>query len=168
MTLAIPVRSILILAGVAVWVLLWGTLTVGTVLTGVVVASAPLLLDRQEGGWRRAVHLRPLSALRLFLHVARLAVVGTARVAWEVLTPRNRGVPGEVSVPYGPMTDGQLSLLVGAITVTPGTIVVDIDPDAERVTVHALQLEDATEVAREVLDLRERIVDALPLEEVAA
>lgn len=123
----------------AVWVLLWGTLSVANVLGGIVVAVGirlllPLPTVPTEG------RLRPLVLLQLLGLIGRELVVSSAQVAWLSVRP---GPPPHASIGAVPLTtqsDLVLTLVVNVLNIQPGTLVVDMDRDTRVLYVHVLDV----------------------------
>ena len=126
---------------VAVWVALWGELTLGNVLGGAAVATLIVALFH-PGRRERLGRLRPLAAVRFFLHIGISLAKSTAVVAWEVLTPTDRSRPGILAVPLPSATPSVLTAVTTAIGLTPGTVVVDIARRPTVLYVHVLHLTD--------------------------
>ncbi|MDQ2678949.1 MAG: Na+/H+ antiporter subunit E [Actinomycetota bacterium] len=115
-----------------VWVLLWGGLTVGNVLAGLLLATLlttafPLGPDRDTG-----VH--PVALLRFGAHFAVALVQSTAAVARSVLRPLSRLEEGIVAVPLHVRSPVVVSFVANAISLTPGTLTVDIRPRSYGIT----------------------------------
>jgi multicomponent Na+:H+ antiporter subunit E len=84
-----------------------------------------------------------LALIGLFL---RELVLSALRVAWLVVQPRPRLHPGIVAYPLTVTTDAQITLLANMITLTPGTLSLDVSDDRRTLYVHAIDVTD-----REVL-----------------
>lgn len=111
-----------------VWVLLWGGLTLGNVaaglLFGIVLTTVfPLGPDRRTG-----VH--PVALLRFGVHFAVALVQSTLSVALSVLRPPSRLEEGIVGVPLHVRSPVVVSFVANAISLTPGTLTVDIRPSS--------------------------------------
>ncbi len=92
----------------------------------------------------RSSYFRKLpAALMLALVFAYELVVSSIRVAWAVLAPRTRCRPGVVAVPLDAATDAEITLLANLLTLTPGTLSLDVSPDRRTLHVHAMFLDDA-------------------------
>lgn len=65
-------------------------------------------------------------------------VAGALRISWDVLHPRPRLRPVLVRVPVGDITPRQLLLLANLVTMTPGTLTVDVTEDSSVLVVHGL------------------------------
>lgn len=129
------------LAIVAVWVALWGELSVGNLLGGAAVAT--LIVALFHPGYReRLGEFRVLSAFRFVLYVCISLARSTVAVAWEVLTPTDRSRPGILAVALPSATPSVLTAVTTAIGLTPGTVVVDVGREPTVLYVHILHLED--------------------------
>lgn len=56
-------------------------------------------------------------------------VVSSLRIAWDVLTPRAYRSPGIIAVPLEARTDGEIAMVANFITLTPGSLSVDVADD---------------------------------------
>ena len=93
--------------------------------------------------------LRLFVVLPWFLAVyARDLVLSNLRIALEVLTPRDGTRPGFVEVEVEAASDGVILAYCNLLTMTPGTLAVDVSPDRRIVTVHAMYLDDPDEFRR--------------------
>lgn len=69
-------------------------------------------------------------------------VLSALRVARDVLTPKMRFRPGIIGVPLTVEDDVQITLLANLITLTPGTMSVDVSTDKTTLYVHAMHGDD--------------------------
>lgn len=150
------------LAGMGAWALLtagsgsvlglwsWGELALGLVASGVVAMCSPGKKGLGLRGWakRIAYALGPF-----FLEMAK----ANLEVAWRVITGRIR--PGIVCARAGMETEAQVVALANSITLTPGTLTVELRepgdgtvPDA--LYVHLLAVPEGME-SRGEIDARE-------------
>lgn len=97
-------------------------------------------------------------------------VVANARVAWDVVTPRLHLRPMVVGVPARPeLGDVGLVLFANLISVTPGTLALEVDPDTRMLFVHVMYPGPSPDAAIADLDrLQLRLVAALHADDVAA
>ena len=70
-------------------------------------------------------------------------------IAWDVLTPTDRSRPGivELDLPEG-LSDVQILLISNLITMTPGSLTLDLSPDRRTLVLHILYLDDRAELIR--------------------
>ena len=80
------------------------------------------------------------------------------RVAWDVVTPRARHRPGVVAVPLDARTEAEITVLANVITLTPGTLSLDVSGDNSILYVHAMFVDDPETLKREIKQGFERRV----------
>jgi multicomponent Na+:H+ antiporter subunit E len=79
-------------------------------------------------------------------------------IAWDILTPRMRTNPGIIEVETGTKKDVGLLLLSNLVSMTPGTLSIDIDPSREKLKIHVLYMDRKEEILREIEKMRELII----------
>ena len=77
-------------------------------------------------------------ALSLFVYFQYELIVSSIRVAWDVLTPQSHARPGFVVVPLDAKTDAELMLTANLISLTPGTLSIDLNHDRTALLVHSM------------------------------
>ncbi len=153
-------RRILTFVGlVAAWCALWRDVTAANVLSGMVLNWAILWLGFGNGA-RGGVRLVPLS--KLVALVARDLAASTVSVAREVLTPTDYTDEGVIACETPEGGTRHLLLLVVAITLTPGTAVVDADPDTGTLYLHLLHADRTDETVAHVQRLATLACEAFP------
>ena len=89
--------------------------------------------------------------LTVFLVVyLRDLVRSNLRIALEVLTPRDHTKPGFLEIEVEAAPDWVVLAYCNLLTMTPGTLAVDVSEDRRRVTVHAMYLDDPGEITRDL------------------
>lgn len=74
-------------------------------------------------------------------------------IAWDVLTPTDKGRPGILCLPLPEgLRDGQILLISNLITMTPGTLTLDLSEDRRLLVLHILYLGDVEETRRHLLE----------------
>ena len=143
---------------VAAWCGLWGSLSVANVASGTVLAVGALVVTGSAPAgvvrWRSLAHFAGLVALDL--------TRSTISVVREVLTPTDYTDEAVVAVPVTGAARSHLLLLTVAVTVTPGTAVVDTDADQAVLYLHLLHADRADETTRHVQRLARLACTALP------
>jgi multicomponent Na+:H+ antiporter subunit E len=163
-----PWRSVwrqlpLLVALVFLWVFLWDQVTVLTVVTGILLAIGvtrvlylpPVLLSGRFNPWRGL-----LLGLRMMFDVT----VASLQVAWLAIDPRWKPMNSIIAVQLLTRSDLVTTLTSEAISVVPGTVVVDIDRERGLLYLHALGTRTPTDIDRvrsAVLGTEERIVLAI-------
>jgi multicomponent Na+:H+ antiporter subunit E len=98
-------------------------------------------------GFRR-VRLARLPGFLLF--VLKEVVVANLRVAAAVIAPAGRLRPAIVAVPLTLDRDAEIALLANLITLTPGTLSLDVSPDRRTLYVHAMATTSPDDLRREI------------------
>lgn len=128
-----------ILAGL--WLLLTGSLSLANLLFGLVVGLAALWLVR-DVRVPSDIRVRPLRLLRLVgLFLVEL-IRSAVRVLVLALSPHPRLSPGFIVVPLTVEREFEIALLANLITLTPGTLSVDLSADHRQLTIHCLEADD--------------------------
>jgi multicomponent Na+:H+ antiporter subunit E len=79
--------------------------------------------------------------LALILLFLKELILSALRVAWLAVQPRITIRPAIVAYPLTVTTDAQITLLANMITLTPGTLSVDVSDDRKWLYVHAIDIE---------------------------
>jgi len=120
----------------------------GGFLVGAVVVSAYARATSGEPYISRALRL-----FRFMLYFCKLLVQTNWQVAWEVLTPKMHQHPRIIRFSIEGMSEVERTTLANAITLTPGTLVVDLSPDERWMYVHCMYAKDREVAKREIDDL---------------
>ena len=146
-----------------VWVLLWGTFTPASIVGGVVVAVVVTALFRLPLAPDR-LPLRPLRLLGLLLFLVYDLVVSGAEVSWQVLRHGARARGAIMAVPLISSSDLVVTAMANALSLSPGTMALQIDHDHDVWYVYALGPRDRAGVEkarRRVVDMQRRVLGAL-------
>jgi multicomponent K+:H+ antiporter subunit E len=153
---------LLTLTALLLWLALAPAITLGQALLGGVVALLVPWLTAKF--WPdRPTLLRPLSGLRLFLIVVFDILVANWAVARLVVGPLDRLHPAFLDIPLD-LRDPFVATILGSIvSLTPGTVSVDVDTEHWVLRVHALDAHDEQAVITTIKDRYET-----PLREIFA
>lgn len=125
------------------WEALTGDFGLLNLALGAVLAWAALRLAG-AGGELSLHFLRRLPRLvRFAAFFARELLVANLRVALLVIAPGRRLRPALLAVPLDVERDEEIALLANLITLTPGTLSVDVASDRSVLFVHAVTVDDA-------------------------
>ena len=132
-----PAMTVVVLA--LIWAAITGTFTGLNLLLGAAIGAVAVLLLRRDlarpvalGRVRKIISL----ALLFFYELGASAV----RVALVVLSPDLKSGlrPAIIAFPLTVKSDAEITLLANLITLTPGTLSVDVSEDRSVLYVHAL------------------------------
>lgn len=96
--------------------------------------------------------------LRLILTFVYELVISSVRVVWDVITPAQLSKPGIIAVPLHTKTDEETLLVASLISLTPGSLSLDVSPDRKTLYVHAMFAEDPDALRMEIKAGFERLV----------
>ncbi|MDJ0943717.1 MAG: Na+/H+ antiporter subunit E [Kiloniellales bacterium] len=89
-------------------------------------------------------------------------VVSSFRVVWDVVTPAHLSRPGIIALPLDVEGEGGILLVSNLISLTPGSLSLDVSPDRRTLYVHAMFAEDPDALRRELKQgMERRVIEAL-------
>lgn len=116
----------------------------------------------RAGAIARAIARVPAALSLLVFFLWELAVANL-RVAAAVLGPSHLVRPGIVAVPLDVTSDAGIALLANLITLTPGTLSLDVSTDRRVLYVHCLTIDDPEETVRSIKNgFERRVLGVLP------
>ncbi len=143
------------------WVAMSGHFDVLNLLVGFAFGYLILYLLQRVIG-RSSYFSRSVVLVRFAGFYAVEVVRANLRVAHDVVTPTIHAKPGVVAVPLDAETDAEITLLSNLITMTPGSLAVDVADDRSVIYVHSMFLDDPDELRREIKDdLERRVLELL-------
>jgi multicomponent Na+:H+ antiporter subunit E len=139
------------------WVAVTRSATAGNFAIGVSLAYVVLALARRVPPI--AVTLRRVVlGIALVLYFVWELVLSNLRIAYDILSPRFRFTPGVVGVRLDARTDLEITVLANLITLTPGTLSLDVSPDRRVLYIHTMHVGDRDAFERSIKDGFERRV----------
>jgi len=141
------------------WAMAQGEVTLLSIGSGFLVGMLVLhLVGPVLGDSRYAI--RFLRAIGLTVFFLKELVVSSIRVAIDVIRPTFTMRPAIIQVPLDVRGDVQITLLANLISLTPGTLSVDVSDDCACLYVHAMYGDDPAAVVRSIKhDFERRIVE---------
>lgn len=154
-------RAVIALALVANWCALWQSVSFANVVSGSVIALLIVFSDigtSAEGSFR----VLPLAKFlwAVFVDLAK----STFSVALLILHRNGQTSEGIIRVQVNPDARDHLLLLSVAITLTPGTAVVDTDKDSCSLYLHLINVDQRAETEAHVHELAALSAAAFPRE----
>jgi multicomponent Na+:H+ antiporter subunit E len=143
------------LALAIVWQVVTGSFSLGGLVAGFAVGYATLWIARPMFG-DNPYYGRLWRIAGFFFYFLKELVVSSLRVAYDVVTPPIHARPGVIEVPIEAKTDLEITLLANLITLTPGTLTLDVAPDRKSLYVHAMFVDDPEQIRAEIKNGMER------------
>lgn len=143
------------------WAALTGSFTLPNLLLGYGIGYLALWVARplfgQSGYFEKVWRIVYLAVFFVYE-----LVVSSLRVVWDVVTPSHLSRPGIIALPLD--ADGEAEILVVAnlISLTPGSLSLDLSSDRKTLYVHAMFVDDPEKLRQELKSgIERRVVEAL-------
>ena len=139
------------------WLALTGSFTIPNALLGLVLAALASAFAREQRRRNGSRYARCApSGWPCFS--SRELVLSAYRVARLVVTPRMDLKPGIFAYRLKLDRNFEITLLANLITLTPGTLSVDVSPDRKTLFVHAIDCSDPEKNRRDIAEGFERAI----------
>ena len=141
------------------WMFMWGQINVYTLFFGFALGFLLLgimgrvVLQEGESYGLKVWHLASFAA-----YFMKILIKANLQVAREICTPGYQMTPAIIAYDISSMSDFQITSLANAITLTPGTLSVDVSPDNQLLYVHCMYAKDRDATVRELDELRNRMM----------
>lgn len=154
---------------VVMWMLLWGDFNLANLVSGIGIAVALVVVFPPSRSNDDPIVVRPVAAISFLVWFVWALIVTNVAVAKEVLLPSSRSDirPAVVAVELRTRSGRLATIVANAITLTPGTMTIEVDDPSERdedghvvLYVHVLGLGDAQSIRDDGLDFERLAVKA--------
>jgi multicomponent Na+:H+ antiporter subunit E len=126
------------------WMLLTGELTAENFIEGLIIGYIILWVSKAALGGTQYFKKIP-KAISFFFYFVKELIIANLKVAYDIITPKDYMQPGIVAVPLDAETDMEITLLANLITLTPGSLSLDVSKDKKILYVHSIYVEDLDE-----------------------
>lgn len=130
-----------------VWVALSGEFNSANFLAGFLLGYFTLWLVQRAVGPSRYFS-KVLGVVTFVAFFLWELILASLRVALDVMTVGHRMRPGVIAVPLEANSDAEITLLANLITLTPGSLSLDVSTDRSVLYVHEMYIEDVEQVRR--------------------
>ncbi|MDT0677757.1 Na+/H+ antiporter subunit E [Autumnicola musiva] len=127
-----------------VWVALTGNFNFANYLFGFVLSFIILRVITRGSGTAKYFTIVPKIIIFILYFFYEL-IKANLQVAYEVITPHYRMKPGIVKIPLDVQSNIGITLLANLISLTPGTLSLDVSNDRKVLYVHAMYINDRQE-----------------------
>lgn len=131
-----------------IWAAVTASFTFGNFLIGLLLGYFVLLIVGtaiDQSGYTRRVY----QTIMLILYFLKELFVSSIRVAIDVMRPTFRMQSGVVAIPLDVKTDVEITLLANMISLTPGTLSLEVSEDRKELYIHAMYIDDGIDQVRE-------------------
>lgn len=102
-----------------------------------------------------------LEGIKLFFIFLKEMIVANIQIAYIIISPSMNIRPGLIEYPLDIRNDGAIVLLANMISLTPGTLSVDISPDRKFIYVHAMVMETPDQLKQQIKNTFERRIQKM-------
>lgn len=134
-----------------------GRLNLSGFIAGFVVGYLALWLSKPLYG-KTGYFERLPKVLGLITYFGKELLISNLKVLWDVITPRHISRPGIIALPLDARTDAEIMLVANLISLTPGTLSLDLSEDRRLLYIHVMFLDDIEQTRREIKQGLERRV----------
>lgn len=143
------------------WILLVGELNAETLIEGMIVGYLILWVSRSALGGTKYFRKIPLTIMFVFYFIKEL-IIANLKVAFDIITPKDYMKPGIIAFPLDIQSDIGITLFANLLTLTPGTLSLDVSSNKKVLYVHALYVKDADSFRKELKEgLEKRLIEVL-------
>lgn len=144
-----------------IWVALTGSMYYTNFLFGFMLGFGILWIMNRNEFDRRYFNKVPRIISFVFYFLYQM-IKANIQVAYDVMTPKYFMRPGIVQYPMNARTDMEINLLAMMISLTPGTLIVDISEDKKNLYIHVMYLQDPETFVKETkIGLERRLLEAI-------
>ena len=137
------------------WAAVTGSFALINIVFGFALGAVALsIIQEQAGSVGYVARLYRIASLLLLF--AYELVLSATRVAILVLSPRMDLKPGILAYPLKVDRDLEITMLANLITLTPGTLSVDVSADRKTLYIHALDCSDPDSIRADIAEGFER------------
>jgi multicomponent Na+:H+ antiporter subunit E len=138
-----------------------GQVNLSGFISGFVVGYAALWLTKPLYAETRYFERLP-GVLGLIGFFGKELLVSNLRVLWDVLTPRHISRPGIIGLPLDARTDVEIMLVANLISLTPGTLSLDLSEDRRTLYIHVMFLDNIEETRQQIKQgLEKRVLEVM-------
>ena len=144
-----------------IWVALTGSMYYTNFLFGFMLGFGILwIMNRNDSDHR--YFFRVPKVLSFILYFLVQIVKANVQVAYDVMTPKYFMKPGVVRYPLNAATELEINLLSTMISLTPGTLILDISEDKKILYIHVMYLNDPEDFVQDMkTGLERRLLEIL-------
>lgn len=121
------------------WVALTGNLSYANFTFGFAIGFFILWLKERNGGDKKYFFRVPKTIGFFFFFIYEM-IKANIQVAFDVVTPKFFMKPGIVKYPLDARNDFEITMLSNMISLTPGTLIIDVSDDKKTLFIHVMYL----------------------------
>ncbi|EKO3555911.1 Na+/H+ antiporter subunit E [Vibrio metschnikovii] len=144
-----------------VWLILSGTYTISNLFAGMLMSYVILAYLLRDSPTFKAYFKKLPKVISFGLFFIWDLIKANGRVAYDVLTPTHLMKPAVIAIPLDLRDEGAITMFATLITVTPGSLALDVATDRSVLYVHLMYFENEARQIEEFKRLEARVIDLL-------
>lgn len=145
----------------AVWMSLSGNFSGLNLIMGLIIGFIALLIVQRQLPILHGYALRVPRLFMFLLFFVKELISANLKVAFDILTPPWHMRPGVIGLPLEAKTDLEITMVANFISLTPGTLSLDVSSDRRVLFIHAMFLQDEQALVNELKEFERRILDIM-------
>ncbi|MCE9665362.1 Na+/H+ antiporter subunit E [Halomonas sp. M5N1S17] len=141
------------------WVILSGDFSGPNLVIGLVFGYITLVLIEPQVPALKGYPGRIPRILRFLGFFIKELVQANLRVGFDILTPPWHMKPGVIAMPLEARTELEITMVANLISLTPGTLSLDVSDDRKVLYIHAMFLDDEEELRRNLKEMECRALE---------
>ncbi|MBF8223865.1 Na+/H+ antiporter subunit E [Halomonas sp. 328] len=141
------------------WVVLGGDFSGVNLVVGLVFGYITLVLLEPQVEALKGYPARVPRIIRFIGFFIKELVQANLRVAFDILTPPWHMQPGVIAMPLKARTELEITMVANLISLTPGTLSLDVSDDRKVLYIHAMFLDNEEELRRNLEEMERRALE---------
>ena len=131
------------------WMFLTGDLDFSNFIEGLIIGFLILWVSKNAADSSEYISKIP-KIFGFVIYFIYELILANLKVAYDIITPKHRMKPSIIAVPLSAQKDFEITILANLITLTPGTLSLDVSTDKKVLYVHSMYASDPEEFISEI------------------
>lgn len=131
------------------WIFLTGDLQFQNFIEGFIIGFVIIFISKNVTSTTSYLQKIP-KIIGFILYFIYELIVANIKVTIDILTPRHRMTPAIIAVPLTIDKNFEITLLANLITLTPGTLSLDLSSDRKILYIHSMYVDDPDKFRNEI------------------
>lgn len=131
------------------WIFLTGDLQFQNFIEGFIIGFVIIFISKNVTSTTSYLQKIP-KIIGFILYFIYELIVANIKVTIDILTPRHRMTPAIIAVPLTIDKNFEITLLANLITLTPGTLSLDLSSDRKILYIHSMYVDDPDKFRDEI------------------
>ncbi len=143
------------------WTILSGNFSVLNMIFGFVLGYGTLAILQPAASILKGYAQRVPRFIIFIAFFLKELIKANFKVAFDVLTPPWHMQPGVIAIPLEAKTDLEITMVANFISLTPGTLSLDVSDDRRVLFIHAMFLQDEKTLREDLREIERRILQIM-------